>query len=396
MEVHKIVFSPYAAVLSHNIAQLLPNDLNKCFFPNSGAEANEGALKLAYRYHKGERDYIMHSDIAFHGKLIASGSLASNYPDNQGFQKMPFTYSFRFNDIESVKDGLNILRKNNKSNVYAIIIEPFSASQCVESSSDFLVAVRKLCDLQNIVLIFDEIFTGWGKTGYLFNFFKNKDLYPDILTMSKSFGGGKASISCYVTRDKIYDKAYGSIQDSTKHSSTYTGFGEETITAIEAIRIVIQDNYPACSKKIDLYLTEKLKKIKQKFPNIIQEIRGEGTLKALLLSDQFKFIKNMMNIFPLEKIKNKTSFIGKIVSAAIIDELYSSHNILVEAGVRKIHNKSEDKFESGVFIFISPSCIANTSHIDQFIEGLDKTLSCSTPNLISKFIKGNVEKLINI
>ena len=73
MEVHKTIFSPYVAALSHNIAELLPEDLDYSFFCNSGAEAVEGAIKLAYKYHDGKRKIILHSDISFHGKLLALG-----------------------------------------------------------------------------------------------------------------------------------------------------------------------------------------------------------------------------------------------------------------------------------------------------------------------------------
>ena len=393
MEVHKIVFSPFVAALSHNVANLLPGDLNKCFFPNSGAEANEGALKLAYLYHKGDRDYVMHSDIAFHGKLIASGSLAANYPDNEGYQKLPHTQSFKFNSIKSVRDRLKPLTKNGKSNVYAIIVEPFSASQCRASSEEFLIELRRICDQNNIILIFDEVFSGWGKTGYLFNFMKCENLYPDILTMSKSFGGGKASISCYVTRDKIFNAVYGSAKTATKHSSTYSGFGEETITAIEAIRIVVEENYPHKVRKIDTYMTSRLQEIKNKYPKIIKEVRGEGTLKCLVLLPQFEFVQKLIKAIPIENIKNKSEIISKIVGASIIEELYKEHNILIEAGPRRTVLRTEGEHQTDAYIFVQPSCIVEEKHVDVFISGLDKTLEKGLTNLIKKFIENNLKRI---
>ena len=393
MEVHKIVFSPYTAVLSHNIAELLPADLNKCFFPNSGAESVEGALKLAYRYHKGKRDYVMHSDIAFHGKLIASGSLGTSYPDNEGFQKIPYTQSFRYDDIDSVKDRLKVLTKKGKCNVYAIIIEPFSAGHSTACSEEFLYQLRKICDDNKIVLIFDEIFSGWSKTGYLFYFMKYEELYPDILTMSKSLGGGKSSISCYVTRDRVFNKAYGSVKDSTKHSSTYSGFGEETITAIEAVRIVVEEDYASRAKKIDQHLTPRLEKLKDKYPDSIKEIRGEGTLKCIVITTPFSTVGKLIQSIPFEAMKNQSEMIGKIVGAAIIDELYNSHDILMEATCRRIPLKNGDGFELGVYLMICPSCIADESHIDEFISGLDKTLERGMINLVRRFVENNVKSI---
>jgi len=88
MEVHKTYFSPYVAALGHNLAQLLPDDLNMSFLPNSGAEAVEGAVKLAYKYHGGKRHRIIRADIAFHGKLLGSGGLTGT-PDRFRFPEIP-------------------------------------------------------------------------------------------------------------------------------------------------------------------------------------------------------------------------------------------------------------------------------------------------------------------
>ena len=115
-------------------------------------------------------------------------------------------------------------------------------------SNDFLTQLRKICDEEDIVLIFDEVYCGMAKTGELFNFMRVENLVPDILTMSKSFGGGKSSISAYVTKNNIFDKAYGNFKDANLHSSTYTGFGEEAITAIEALDIMIDEDYVSKSK----------------------------------------------------------------------------------------------------------------------------------------------------
>ena len=96
------------------LSDLLPKNLDKCFFPNSGAEANEGAIKLAYKYHKGKRDYILHSDRAFHGKLIATGSLGGNYFEDELFQRLPHISNFEYNNIVSLKSKINYLQKNGE------------------------------------------------------------------------------------------------------------------------------------------------------------------------------------------------------------------------------------------------------------------------------------------
>ena len=99
MEVHKLFFSQYLAALSYNIAQMLPGDLNRSFFPNSGAEAVEGAIKLAYKFYNGARKNIIHSDISFHGKTIGASSISGSKEINFDYQKLPNVEKFIFNDF---------------------------------------------------------------------------------------------------------------------------------------------------------------------------------------------------------------------------------------------------------------------------------------------------------
>ena len=188
MEVHKTIFSPYLAALSHNLAKLLPGDLDYSFLCNSGAEAVEGSLKLAYKYHDGERKYVLHSDISFHGKLLGSASISASKEVYFKYPEIPNTESFEYNNIDSVKEKIEKLRKKSgESNVYALIIEPFQVGTFRICSTEFLKDLQKVCNENDIILIFDEIYTGWYKTGHMFNFMGHNVL-PDIVTTSKSLG----------------------------------------------------------------------------------------------------------------------------------------------------------------------------------------------------------------
>jgi putrescine aminotransferase len=129
MEVHKAFFSPYLAALSHNVAQLLPGDLDISYFPNSGAEANEGAIKMAYKYHGGTRNTIMRADISFHGKTLAAGSLTGSAENSFPFPGMPGIVVYPYGDVAAVRDLVDKARNTDGScDVYAILVEPFSAS----------------------------------------------------------------------------------------------------------------------------------------------------------------------------------------------------------------------------------------------------------------------------
>lgn len=376
MEVHKNFLSQYIAGLSHNIGKLLPEDLNISYFCNSGAEAVEGAVKLAYKYHDGERKYILHSDISFHGKLLGAAGLTGSPELDFKFPTIPNVESFEYNNIGSVKDRIAKLRKpNGESDIYALLVEPFNASTLRECSEKFLKELRGTCDTEGIVLVFDEVYTGWAKTGELFNFIK-KGVVPDIVTFAKSFGGGKSSISGYTTRTPFYRKAYDNLNDATLHSTTYNGFGEECITAIEAINIIVEDDYVGRSKRIHQILISGLKSLQEKYPNFIDEIRGSGALHGVILNKDINpIIKSAISFLPAKVFKDER-FMAKLITGSVISELFNTHDILTFYGSNK-----------EIPLIISPSLIITDEELDRFLDALDKTLKVGKNKLILNFIK---------
>jgi len=379
MEVHKNYFSPSLAALSSNIASLLPGDLNISYFPNSGAEAVEGALKMAFKYNQGKRRTVLYSDIAFHGKLLGAASVTGSPELSFKFPQIPNTVPFVYNDIKSVKQLVNKNTINGKSDVYAIIIEPFNASSLRQCNSGFLKDLREMCYKEDIVLIFDEVYSGWAKTGRLFHFMYH-DVMPDILIYAKSFGGGKASISGYTCRDNIFKKAYGNLNDATLHSTTYNGFGEETFTALEAVNILIEENYVSRSSEIFEYLNPKLRELQNEYPDLVQEVRGSGSLNGILLNVDSKIIKSVTKMIPSEFFQDER-FLPKLITGAVISELYNTHGIL------SFYGSNRD-----IPLIISPSIVIKNEELDFLIESLDKTLSQGYKKLLVKFIKSKFFK----
>ncbi len=377
MEVHKNYLSQYTAALSSNIANLLPGDLNKVYLPNSGAEANEGAIKLAYKYHEGKKKYLLHSDISFHGKLLGTGSISSSPELNFRFPGLENIDNFKYNDLSSLQEKI----QKYKNNIYAIILEPFSASSLNFLSEDFLVKLREICDKEQILLIFDEVFTGWAKTGELFYFLHHKNLIPDILTFSKSFGGGKASISGYVVRDKFFKKTYDSLQDFNLHSTTYNAFGEENITALEAINIILEDEYCDKAKKIGQKLKPELLNLKEKYPKIIKEIKGLAALQGLRLNTDSLVINKLTKFVPLINLNN-SRFIEKVCYASIVNSLYKDSNILTAFSQNK-----------EICLWVSPPLVTEMKDIDYFINSLDKTLEKGLDKLVIELFNSKVSSL---
>jgi len=382
VEVHKNFLCPYLGALSFNISQMLPGNLDVSYLPNSGAEANEGAIKLAYKYHDGKRKYILHSDISFHGKLLGTGSISSSPEVKFKFPGLVNTDEFNWNNIEDLRNKVEKYKdENGQSDIYAIIIEPFSASSLLECSENFLRELRSICTNNQIILIFDEIYTGWGKTGEFFYFMRYEGLVPDILTMSKSFGGGKSSISCFTTTKKIFDKAYGVLTDSTIHSTTYNAFGEESVTALEAINIAVEENYPLKAKIVGKKIFENLNKLKLKYPKYIKEIRGKGCLQGILFNSGPNIFKKILSLFPSEITKDNR-FIDKLVVSSVIDSLYTEHNILASLGQNK-----------EICLWISPPIIVNEEEIEYFFSCLDKVMNKGLINIISSFVKKKFLKI---
>ena len=384
MEVHKIVFSQYMAALSHNIACLLPEKLNKSFFLNSGAEAVEAAIKICFKSFKSKRKYILYSDKSYHGKLIGSGSISGSYRKDNQFPLMNNCINFKFNDPVDLENKIENLK--SKGEVYSVIIEPYSASMLTSCSDNFINKLNELRDKYGFRIVFDEVFTGWYKSEKLFYFqnFKNQ-IVPDVITLSKSMGGGKSSISCMVVNDDVYNKAYGGLSDTFLHTTTYNGFAEECITAIEATNLFATEEFKNKAKNLSNYLKKKLLEIKNKHQSKIYEVKGTGILNGIVFKSFSTEIAKIIEKFPIKLISDKSFFLRKLTATVISCELYEKHNIL--AAVSDSSNSNH--------LIVSPSIIINNEEIDFFFEKLDDVLvkgaSLKSLEIIFNFLKSKIK-----
>jgi len=377
MEVYKSFFSPYIAALGANVSEMLQGDLNYSYFPNSGAEAVEGATKIAFKYHEGKRDFIVHSDISFHGKLLGAAGLTGSPEVYFKFPTIPNSVSFEYNNIASLKKLVTELRSGQTSNIYAIIVEPLNASTMRSLSSEFLLELRDICTHEDIVLIFDEVYSGWGKTGTLFNYMRVPGLAPDILTYAKSFGGGKASISGYSYSSKIAS-AFNTLKDATLHSTTYYGFGEEVITAIEAINIIREENLVQKSFEIGELFSKLFTPVAQNSKNV-KELRGSGALWGILLED--KLVEEIVNTlakltFGKVDLLKDPRIAKKVLNSAIVAELYEKHGILTYFGVNEENP-----------LIISFPLIATETEVRIAVDGLKEVLEQNLLLLVKKFVE---------
>ena len=380
VDIIKLGVNKHQAVLAHNLIQLLPNNLSKCFFSTSGAEAVEAAIKLAIKYHaKNKKNKIISVKNSYHGKTHGALSVTNseNYQDNF-LIGIPSDYILiaEFGDIDSISKLIsqNTL-KNGNNDIAALIIEPIQGQVVDIPYEGYLEELQKVCKAHNILTIFDEIKVGMGRTGKLFSFM-HENVIPDILTISKSLGGGKRAIGVTITSDKIFKKAYGKKSEASLHTTTFGGIGETCSVAIESLRILSDDKFLNKVDNIGKYFFEQLKELEKKHQEKIKSIKGKG----LILGIEFNF---PLDFKPLGDKFIKTR--NQYYISSIVRELYEAHDILCTFAL-----SSPNTLE------LTPPLIINKEDIDYFITSLDSCLNKGFNklgiNLAKKYSKLLVQK----
>lgn len=263
------------------LAQLLIENSfpGKCFFCNSGAEANEGSIKLARKYgNQTGKNEIITALGSFHGRTLATITATGQEKYRKGFE--PLVPGFKyvpFGDIETLKKTIT-----NKT--AAILIEPIQGEGGIKiSNKNYLSTLRTICDENNILLIFDEVQTGIGRTGKMFAY-QNYSVEPDIITLAKSLGGGLA-IGAIIVKDRIS----GVLTPGT-HASTFGGNPLACAASISVLETIKKDNLLKKVKELEEYLQELLIILTKTFPGIIKETRCIGLMCGIELQRSGKEI----------------------------------------------------------------------------------------------------------
>ncbi|MBI2119085.1 MAG: aspartate aminotransferase family protein [Elusimicrobia bacterium] len=245
----------------------------KVFFSNSGAEANECAIKLARRWGQknGDRRFeIITFQNSFHGRTMATLSLTGQEKFQKGFDPLleKVVYA-KFNDPDSVQ-------KMVTKDTCAIFVEPVQGEGGVNpAAKSFLEFLRKVCNDHDLLLVFDEVQCGMGRSGHLF-FYQYFGIEPDILTMAKALGGG-LPIGCTLAKEEI-----ALLLNKGDHASTFGGNPVVCSAAIQVLRELNQKRLDSVKEKSKI-LIEGLEKLKKQFPALIAEVRGMGLMLALEL-----------------------------------------------------------------------------------------------------------------
>jgi acetylornithine/N-succinyldiaminopimelate aminotransferase len=272
-QISKLIFIPnnYYNVPQAKLAKELTRWTypSKVFFCNSGAEANESAIKLSRKFGMG-RFEIITFDNSFHGRTLATLAATGQKKYQQGFQPLPEGFkTVRFNDIEATKQAIS-----NKT--VAIMLELIQGEGGINvAEKDFVLALRKICDEKNLLLIIDEVQTGIGRTGKLFCY-KHYGITPDIMTLAKALGGG-LPIGVMVVKEKIADTLQPGM-----HASTFGGGPVVSKAALAVLQALQKEKLMTNAQKSGEYLFSKLNALKDKY-KIIKEVRGKGLMAGVEL-----------------------------------------------------------------------------------------------------------------
>lgn len=246
----------------------------KVFLANSGAEANEAAIKLARAYGKGRYEIISFEN-SFHGRTLAALSMTGQKKYQEGFHPLPEGFKIvPFNDIKAVERALT-------DKAIAIIIELIQGEGGINlAASDFVSALRKLCDEKKLLLIVDEVQTGLGRTGKMFAY-QHYGITPDVLTLAKALGGG-LPIAAMLAKRGIAD-----CLTPGSHASTFGGSPLVSKAALAVLRAIQKEKLLANAKEMGEYLKEKLTNLAGKY-SLIKEIRGLGLMVGIELNIEGK------------------------------------------------------------------------------------------------------------
>jgi acetylornithine/N-succinyldiaminopimelate aminotransferase len=244
----------------------------KCFFCNSGAEANEAAMKLARKHTTREKYRFITAQGSFHGRTFATVTATAQPKYHDGFLPMLPGFEYvPFNDVDALKAAFS-------DEVAAVMLEPIQGEGGINiATAEYLETTRQLCDTHGAVMILDEVQTGLGRTGKWFGY-QHFDVEPDIITMAKALGGGVA-IGAMMAKAEVAE----SLVPGT-HASTFGGNPLACSAGVAVIEAIEQDNLLTNADRMGQYAMEKLGQLKEKYP-IIDHVRGKGLMIGVQLTE---------------------------------------------------------------------------------------------------------------
>jgi len=294
--------------------------LDRAFFANSGAEANEGAIKLARKFAKNisaDKVQIITAWDSFHGRTLATLTATGQPKYHKGFEPLPEGFDYvHYNNITELEEKIS-------DKTCAVMLETIQGEGGVyPPTNDYLKKVRELCDKYNALLILDEIQSGIGRSGKFFAYEKY-GIKPDIVTLAKGLAGG-VPIGAFICTEEVAQAFHAG-----DHGTTFGGNPLACAAANVVLDTVPQEKFLSHVSEVGEYFKGKLIELQKKYPDKLVEVRGEGLILGVELSEQVKGVELVKSCMERGAIINCTA--GKvlrfipplIIEQAQVDEVLS-------------------------------------------------------------------------
>ncbi len=270
----KILLNKPMADLSAKLAAITPEGLQYSFICNSGTEATEAALKLAKIYTK--KREILYTVNAFHGKTLGSLSVTGRDKYQKPVEPLlPGCSSVPFGDVSALVRAIN-------DSTACFIVEPVQGEGGVYvPDGDYLHRAAEICREAGVILIIDEVQTGFGRTGYMFAC-ERFGVKPDIMTLAKALGGGVMPIGAVMATSKIWSVFE---ENPLIHSSTFGGNPLACAVALKTIEIIQREDFPLKAVAAGTRFLKGLRELQGKYPDIVTDVRGMGLLIGIEFPD---------------------------------------------------------------------------------------------------------------
>jgi acetylornithine aminotransferase/acetylornithine/N-succinyldiaminopimelate aminotransferase len=276
LHVSNLYFTKPQAQLAEALVRLIGP--GRCFFSNSGAEANEGLYKLARKFgHDAGRFEVLTTDGSFHGRTLAGIAATGQEKVKKGFE--PMVAGFRqvpFNDLAAMEAAIT-------PQTAAILIESIQGESGITAATpQYLIGLRRLCNERGLLLMLDEVQAGHFRTGsfhgwqrVLENVADAGSFLPDAISMAKALGGG-FPIGAFWVSEK-----YGDVLSAGTHATTFGGNPLGCAVALKVIEVIEREGFAENAREIGRFMTDELQRLIRKFPRVLKEVRGFGLMIGL-------------------------------------------------------------------------------------------------------------------
>ena len=276
LHVSNLYFTKPQAQLAEALVRLIGP--GRCFFCNSGAEANEGLYKLARKFGHDEGRYeVLTTDGSFHGRTLAGIAATGQEKVKKGFE--PMVTGFRqvpFNDLDAMRAAIT-------PQTAAILIEAIQGESGITAATrEYLLGLRKLCDERGLLLLLDEVQAGHFRTGAFHGWQRvlegvagAEEFLPDAISMAKALGGG-FPIGAFWVREK-----HAEVLSAGTHATTFGGNPLGCAVALKVLEIIERDQLAQNAREIGRFMMDELQRLIRKFPGVLNEVRGFGLMIGL-------------------------------------------------------------------------------------------------------------------